>query len=330
MEKTNVSYEDFISVQGQAVHVKPDPVSPARVVVVMCFSLFFIYVNSVMFFTVRSKQTFSESSRYILFSNILIGDSFHLLGLAVLYLFSVGNLHLISALCNLFIMIPSVTFSISPLNLAVMSMERYVAICFPFQHTEFVTKKRAYLSIAVVWLLSSINFIIDILYKIVVDSNSLTTHITCRRRMLYIAKWQVKLSQMFNGLYFAIISLILVYTYIGIIVAARSVSTDKKSATKAHRTVLLHLIQLGLCLLSFLFSTLNRMIELLQADRALFLHLQFLNFFSLIILPRCLSPLIYGLRDSAFRPLFLGYFKCNLSTVNPVVITDKKRCISMK
>ncbi|XP_061103872.1 odorant receptor 131-2-like [Conger conger] len=323
MKKTNVSYDDFISVQGQAVHFKHDAVSLERIILVMCSSLFFIYVNSVMFFTVRSKQTFSESSRYILFSNILIGDSFHLLGLAVLYLFSVGNLHLISALCNLLIMVPSVTFSISPLNLAVMSMERYVAICFPLQHTEFVTKKRAYLSIAVVWLLSSINFIIDILYKTVVDSNSLMTHTICRRRILYIAKWQVKLSQIFNGLYFATISLILIYTYIGIMVAAKSVSTDKKSATKAHRTVLLHLIQLGLCLLSFVYGTLDRMIRLLMADHALLLHLQFLNFVSLIILPRCLSPLIYGLRDSAFRPLFLGYFKCNLSTVNPVLITNK-------
>ena len=104
------------------------------------------------------------------------------------------------------------------------------------------------------------------------------------------------------------------FTYISIMITARSMSSNKDSAKKAHRTMLLHLIQLGLCLTSFVYGSIERALSLLTvSDTALFKHLRYLNFLIVRIVPRCLSPLSYVLRDDAVRPLFKYYF-CYRST----------------
>ena len=91
-------------------------------------------------------------------------------------------------------------------------------------------------------------------------------------------------------------------------------SSNKDSAKKAHRTVLLHLIQLGLCLTSFVYGSIERALSMMAgSDIALFKQLKYVNFLIVLIVPRCLSPLIYGLRDDAVRPLFKYYF-CYRST----------------
>ncbi|KAI5096628.1 olfactory receptor 2M5, partial [Silurus meridionalis] len=85
-------------------------------------------------------------------------------------------------------------------------------------------------------------------------------------------------------------------------------NTNKDSASKAHKTVLLHLIQLVLCLSSFLYSFIERAVATVS-DNKLIIELLYLNFLFVLILPRCLSPLIYGLRDDAVRSLFIYYLR---------------------
>ncbi|MED6269440.1 hypothetical protein CHARACLAT_033191 [Characodon lateralis] len=46
------------------------------------------------------------------------------------------------------------------------------------------------------------------------------------------------------------------FTYTGIMVAARSASTDKASASRARRTLLLHLLQMGLTMSSTIHNSL--------------------------------------------------------------------------
>ncbi|KAI5085736.1 olfactory receptor 2M5, partial [Silurus meridionalis] len=75
------------------------------------------------------------------------------------------------------------------------------------------------------------------------------------------------------------------------------------------KTVMLHLVQLGLCLTSFLYSLIERTVAM-AGNSSLFRDIRYLNYLFLLILPRCLSPLIYGLRDDVVRPLFIYYFRC--------------------
>ncbi|XP_036379910.1 odorant receptor 131-2-like [Megalops cyprinoides] len=319
MDEGNASTEDFSFIYQQAYLVRLDGEIVTQVVMVLSTSLFFVYVNSVMFFTLRSKPIFRETSRYILFANIVLSDSILLLSNTVLYLFALAYLYVFKAICALVMLFCIATHTFSPLNLAVMSLERYVAICYPLRHAEITTQRRTNITIGIVWLLASLNVVIDLFYTTVTKPHSFNALIFCTRERLFIAKWQLDLYHGLNSFYFVAVAVIIIFTYVAIMIAARSISTDKDSAKKARKTVLLHLIQLGLCLTSFLYGVLERIVATLPF--ALFLHLRVLLFFLLLILPRCLSPLIYGLRDETFRPLFLSYFRCRPGSIKPVVIS---------
>ncbi|XP_029106942.1 odorant receptor 131-2-like [Scleropages formosus] len=278
---------------------------------VMMISVLFIYFNSIMFFGICSKPTLCETSRYILFSQMLLNDSIHLVLGSLLYCFSLSNVTLTRVICSVIILLSSTTFRNAPLNLAAMSLERYVAICFPLRHADIASPRRTGITIVVVWFLGSVNFVIDIFISAITDNQYLTGYVYCTRERLFLAKWQYDMYQGFNGFFFAVVGLTIIYTYGGILVAARSIK-----AQKASRTVLLHLTQLGLCLTSFLFGTIERALAVFSSS--LFNNLRYLNFLFILLLPRCLSPLIYGLRDESICPLFLYYLRCGPWKVKPV------------
>ncbi|XP_060747374.1 odorant receptor 131-2-like [Tachysurus vachellii] len=292
----------------------------ARVCFVILMSLFFIYLNALMVYTLWSKPVFKETPRYILFNHMLFNDSIQLFVTTLLYILSFAYLKLVMAACAFLVFISSTTFRNAPLNLALMSLERYVAINFPLRHAEIATQKKTYIAIGIIWCMSMIQFIIDLLYVLLTDPKFFSSQIFCSRERLFIKQWQVDAYQGVNMFYFVSVSVIILFTYIRILITARSISTNKASALKAHKTVLLHIIQLGLCLTSFLYSSIERAAAMTSTSSSLFADLRYLNYLFVLILPRCLSPLIYGLRDDAVRPLFIYYFCCargkRRSTVN--------------
>ncbi|XP_049322511.1 odorant receptor 131-2-like [Astyanax mexicanus] len=277
--------------------------------VLIVVTLFAVYVNCVILYVLNSKPVFKETSRYILFAHMLFNDTVHLILTFFLFFFAVLFLKLAKAVCSMILFFDSTTFYIAPLNLAVMSLERYVAICFPLRHTEIATQKRTGIAIIFIWLIGCVNILMNIITAIVLDPNFFSVSMFCAYEQLYLQLWQPEVISWLNAFLFASVTLIIVFTYISIMITARSVSSKKDSAKKAHKTVLLHLIQLGLCTMSFLYAIVDRALYVVTGSgTSLYLHVQYVNFLLLLILPRCLSPLIYGLRDDAIRPLFKHYF----------------------
>ncbi|XP_051532843.1 odorant receptor 131-2-like [Myxocyprinus asiaticus] len=290
-----------------------DPMSISKNVVGVLIPLFFIYVNCVMLFALRRKPIFHEMPRYILFGHMLMNDSVLLLVTTIMFAIAVSVIQITKAICTLLQFVSNCTFRNAPLTLAVMSLERYVAICFPLRHCNIATPKMTYIALGIIWLLSSLDVIIDIISAFIINPYHLAEILYCSRERLFPAKWQMDKSQRFDVIYFVSVAMIIIFTYISIMVTARSVSSDKGSARKAHRTVLLHLIQLGLCLTSFLYATIENTLNLRVAN------LRILNYLIVLVLPRCLSPLIYGLRDDAVRPLFKYYFSYRSGKLRPSV-----------
>ncbi|XP_061103849.1 odorant receptor 131-2-like [Conger conger] len=270
-------------------------------------------MSGLMFFILWSKPKFREDSRYILFAHMLINDSVHLMGIIVLLLFALAFLHMSKAVCSIMVLISVITYHNTPLNLAVISLERYVAIRFPLRHTEIATQRRTAIAIGLMWFISSVNILIEIFYSIALDPHFFTAPVFCIREQLLIEEWQLALTSGLNFFFLVVVALTILYIYVSITLVAKSASTNKDSANKARKTVLLHMFQLGLCITSLLFTLFESLI--VETATASFMSLQCLNFFCLLVLPRCLSPLIYGLRDSAIRPLFLSYFRCNPTTL---------------
>nr|NP_001124281.1 odorant receptor 132-3 [Danio rerio]ABC43381.1 odorant receptor [Danio rerio] len=304
----------------QVFQLDRDPLTICETILAVLTSLFFFFVNCVMFLALKSKHIFFETPRYILFGHMLMNDSVLLLLTTVMFMLALCVYPIHKSICTLLVFITHCAFRNAPLTLALMSLERYVAICFPLRHCTIATPKRTGIAIGIIWFLSSINVIIDIIIALVDNPYVLAEIEFCTLQKLYIAKWQVDKAQWFDVLYFVSVAVIIIFTYIMIMITARSVSSDKDSAKKALKTVMLHLIQLGLCLTSFLYATIELILYMVIGSTSpLFINLRYLNYFVVLILPRCLSPLIYGMRDEAVWPLFKYYFCYRSGKVKPFV-----------
>ncbi len=287
--------------------------TPVKALLSMLPCLLFLYVNGVMLFALLRKPLLLESSRYILFGHLLLTDSLQLLVAMLLYIFAVTMVRMISYVCIVVALLAALTVKMSPLNIAVMSLERYVAICFPLRHADIATTRRTGVAIAVMWTVASLDSFTQLFLFVSLENTSFTPPRFCARNTVFRLQIYSTLNKAFTITYFVLVSIIIIYTYIAIMITVKSATSDGRNANKAHKTVLLHLLQLCLCLTSTLFNMINSS-SLWNINPAMAIHIQYALFLGLIIFPKCLSPLIYGLRDHAFRHVFEYYFTFGCKT----------------
>ncbi|XP_062393480.1 odorant receptor 131-2-like [Sardina pilchardus] len=291
----------------------------ARIQFAVIVSFVFIYINTVMFVTLYSKPLLRDTPRYVLFANMIFTDSIQLVSSSVLniiiFLFTSPGP---KVACSFLMLVAASTTRNAPLNLAVMSLERYAAICFPLRHKELATVKRTYVAIAAIWFLGFVNSVIDSVYTSVTDPVFFTEQIICDRQSIITTPWQRSFDQAIDAVYYISVTLTIFYSYIRIMAVARSLSSNAKSAGKARRTLLLHLVQLLPCLNTLAYGYIISFIAATLSLSA-FLEARYVIYLLFILIPRCLSPLVYGLRDDTLRGLYVYYFKCGLCGSKPKV-----------
>ncbi|XP_057215734.1 odorant receptor 131-2-like [Triplophysa rosa] len=275
----------------------------------------FLYVNGVMLFTLKKKAVFQDSSRYILFGHMLWLDTFNLLMSVVLFVIAVSRISLLKVVCVILLVAATVIYQVSILNLALMSLERYVAICFPLRHADITTFRRTHMAIGVVWMISWIKPMSELTIFYAFDSTNTQVNLLCSKTTFFRLPIYKKLDVAFACIYFVSVCFIVIFTYASIAIVAKSASGDKISAKKANKTVLLHLIQLGLGAASILVGVIQEA-AFIYTDYFTAMSIMYICFVVFQISPRCLSPLIYGLRDQAFSCLFKYYFTFGLKRQN--------------
>ncbi|KAM5180536.1 odorant receptor 131-2-like [Mantella aurantiaca] len=264
-------------------------------VTLLCFFLFLCLIGALLgvFFTTPHIQ---ENSRYILFAHILITDTVYLtLGNFVLFSL-LNNLYIPTSLCCLLIAFAAASFRVTPYNLAVMSLERYIAICFPLKHLQLCTARRAKTTMVVIWVVGispSIADFVTVVYS--VDGSFFSRSVLCNHSMLTISSFQNVIRSFVHILSFTLVALIILFTYVKVMLVAKRLGSQESSALKAAKTVLLHVFQLILCMVSFISSVLETTIRDYNSV------LRIAGFLIFTCLPRFLSPLIYGIRDEVFR-----------------------------
>ncbi|XP_030216484.1 odorant receptor 131-2-like [Gadus morhua] len=276
----------------------------------------FIYVNCVLLYTLRSKPVFRETSRYILLFNLLFADTAYLVTSLLLYILAACRLRLKLYVCGLLTSIGVLEDIISPLTLAVMSIERYVAVCFPMRHTDLATVRNTGAAIALVWTISGGNVLMRVLI-LIGWKNDLDLNVEmkdfCSKEAMFLAPISSQVDKAFSIFVFAFGGFVTILSYVGVTLVARSASTEKATASKAGKTVLLHMIQLVLILIATIYSSILLSFAR-TVDRTTLIRLYNSFYVCLNIFPRCLSALIYGLRDKTIRPVLLkrlcGQLKC--------------------
>ncbi|KAM3936220.1 LOW QUALITY PROTEIN: uncharacterized protein RB166_003342 [Leptodactylus fuscus] len=262
-------------------------------IILLCFLLFLYFVSIIsrLFFTSPHVR---EKPRYILFIHMTINDT--LLLSVNLFLAAIYLVYIPVPICYALVTFSACASRITPYNLAIMSLERYVAICHPLRHAEICTIRRSLLVIAAMWLLTLTPQILDFVTMCYSMPNKFFfTSVICTWPTFVMNKFQDTSRSIIQISTFTLVGLVILYTYVKVMVVARKIGSGKSSAFKAEKTVLLHVLQLGLCMMSFTITFTDLYL------REYFFFVPITNFLLFRFIPRFISPLIYGIRDEVFR-----------------------------
>ncbi|XP_073336371.1 odorant receptor 131-2-like [Pagrus major] len=277
-------------------------------VVISCFCVFLCSIG-VMLHIFASHRQFMDTSRYILFAYMLINDTLQLLSSVLLFLFAMGGVKFALVCCIPLLIISTATFQNTPLILATMSLERYVAIFYPLQRPVAWRSDRIWIIILSLWLISCIFPIID--HSIMENDpavNILSTPVICQAKLVNSSQIQTLFKAATSILFFTVVAVIILFTYVRILLETRKLRQDTASVSKAMHTVLLHGFQLLLCMLAFTMPITETLIVLHSNWRTE--DVAYINYFCFVLIPRFLSPVIYGFRDQSLRGYIEKTFLC--------------------
>nr|XP_055068282.1 odorant receptor 131-2-like [Misgurnus anguillicaudatus] len=279
-------------------------------IVIVFLGLIINSINAMFVVTFFSNAIFSRDSRYILYIHLVMNDMIMIFVSVALYVMSYTSRFVNFAFCCTLLTLVTTTFMISPLNLAGMAIERFIAICKPLHHHRICTPQRTYIFISFLWCVGAIPSLADIIILFLTQTaSSFRPPAFCYPPIVFPTKPHQDRTTYSQVIYMSLVWLILIYTYCRVLFTAKK-ATSQGSANKARNTILLHVVQLLLCMLSYLTPVFNYVI--LSNFPAYRSNITFLIYLLTNIIPRLLSPLIYGARDQKFAKKIRERFTCKV------------------
>ncbi|XP_042343177.1 odorant receptor 131-2-like [Plectropomus leopardus] len=285
-----------------------------QVIIVQLLVMIFLCINLLLILTFFKKEYFYTTTRYILFAVTLLSDSFILFMSNVLLILSYFQITMDVCLCIIISVAVFLYLMVTPVTLTAMTQERYVAICMPLRHRELCSTRSTVYCILIIHALSSVPCIVILsTFFASAHLNFYTQYRICTVEIFILYTWQDHIRSAVHQFYFLIMCIIIVFSYVKIMKVAKAASgEDKKSTWKGLRTVILHAFQLLLCLLRLWCPLIEAAI--LQISLRLFINVRYFNYIMFSLVPRCLTPLIYGLRDEMFfhalkKDVLFGLYK---------------------
>lgn len=211
-------------------------------------------------------------------------------------------------LCCFLLLFTIIATQNTPMNLAGMAVECYIAICLPLHHATLCTVRRTYILIGVIWFVSLMSYIPDIILQLSTESEEfLDSKIICVRNKAFLNPLLQQKNNIYNTVLLVIVWSTLVYTYLRILFAAKLADADAK---KARNTILLHGFQLLLSMLTYVAQALRQALYIRFPRNAT--DAVFVSYIFIQVLPRLISPIVYGVRDKAFRRYLQRYLLCGM------------------
>ncbi|XP_047188512.1 odorant receptor 131-2-like [Scophthalmus maximus] len=289
----------------------------AKNVIAVALGLIINYINGTLINTFRKHQQtvtltdflffqiFYLNPRYILFIHLVLNDMLQLTVTISLLVFSYFFYKINASFCCLLITFAVFTTFNTPLNLAVMAVECYIAISLPLRHADFCTIKRTYILIGWIWAMSAVSTLPDVFIVMATEPARLFhSTIFCERDNLFRHPISLKKRDVSYIISLIGVWLTIFYTYFKIFFAAKAAKEDG-DATKARNTILLHGFQLLLCMLTYIGHIVRK---------KNYAHATFVSYIFIQVLPRFISPIVYGLRDKTFRHHLKKHLLCTVRT----------------
>lgn len=278
------------------------------------------YINGTLVHTFVRHEIFNENSRYILFIHMVVNDMVQLTTAVMLHLLLYIFYMINVSFCCFLLMIAIFTTLNTPLNLATMAIERYIAICNPLYHSQICTVQRTYILISLIWFLSSIPILPDLFILVATEPSAFFySPIVCNRDSVFRNPYLVEKKNISHLVYLSFVWITLVYTYFRIIFAAKAADSY---ARKAHYTIILHGLQLLLCMFTYIGPPLESFFTSLFPRFTS--ELKYINFLFVHVLPRFLSPIIYGWRDQMLSSYLKRDLLCKKKKISQIKTQTSK------
>lgn len=254
--------------------------------------------------SLATLQLFYTNPRYILFILLVINDMVQVTVTIVLFVTSYTIYRIHASLCSVLILLALFTTQNTPLYLACMAAECYIAVNAPLRHAQICTVRRTLTGIGLLWAITALSTLSDLFIAITTQPPGFfLSKMFCLRENLLPGLILVRKRDITYWVFLVVVWITIFYTYVRIMLIAKEVSHDAK---KARNTLALHGFQVMLSMASYLAPQVKyislKWFPVNQADH------RFVFYVFLQIIPRSLTPILYGLRDNRFRRHLKGFF----------------------
>lgn len=249
--------------------------------------------------------------RYILFIHLVVNDMIQVTLTIIMFVLSYTIYKIHISICCTLLLLALVTTENTPLNLVCMVMECYVAICFPLHHVQICTIKRTLTLIGLIWTTTAFSALSDLVITLATENlDFFHSQVFCIRQTAFPHPIITKKRDITYSGFLVIVWIIIFYSYFKILFTAKTACKDSK---KGRSTVILHGFQLLLCTASYLTPQLKDALQ--QRFPKSYTDTLFACYILVQLLPRSISPIIYGLRDKTFRNYCKKYifYKININ-----------------
>ncbi|XP_053172275.1 odorant receptor 131-2-like [Scomber japonicus] len=278
-------------------------------VIVVVIGISINFINASLIHTFRKHQIFYLNPRYILFIHLVVNDIIMVTVTITLFVVSYTLYQINVSVCCVIMLIVIFTTENTPLNLACMAVECYIAICLPLHHMQICTVKRTLMLIGLIWMTSIVSGITDLFITLATEPlDFFHSRVFCRRGVVFPHPLIIEKRDITYSLFLVIVWITIFYTYFKILFTAKTASKDAK---KARNTIILHGFQLLLCMSTYATPPLKD--ALLRWFPKNYADSLFAIYITVQILPRSISPIIYGLRDNTFRKYLKNELLCKIS-----------------
>ncbi|XP_073323687.1 odorant receptor 131-2-like [Pagrus major] len=276
-------------------------------VIVVVLGISINYVNAGLIHTFSKHQIFYTNPRYILFIHLVVNDMIQVTLTVMLFVISYTIYKINVSVCCVFILLIVFTTENTPLNLACMAVECYIAICIPLRHMQICTVKRTLMLIGLIWTTTMFSGLSDLFITLATQPpHFFYSRVFCLRNNVFPHPIITKKRDNTYLVFLVIVWITIFYTYFKILFTAKTAS---KNAKKARNTIFLHGFQLLLCMASYATPKFKDVLQ--QWFPKNFTDSLFAIYIAVQMLPRSISPFIYGLRDNTFRKYLKRHLLCS-------------------
>lgn len=246
--------------------------------------------------------------RYILFCHLVVNDMIQVTLTCILFLLSYILYKINTSVCCVFILVALFATENTPLNLACMAIECYIAICLPLRHVQICTVKRTFILIGLIWLTSVVSVLPDLFITLATEPiQFFRSEVFCLRETAFQNPLLLKKRDVTYTLYLVLVWLIIFYAYFKILFTAKAANNNAK---KARDTIILHGIQVLLCMATYAEHVLKKALKEWFPEN--YPDSLFACYIIVQMLPRSISPIIYGVRDKTFRKYLKKHISCKV------------------